>query len=63
MTPKEREKPKILSSSRIRRVARGSGTTEKDVKDLIKQYNQTRKMMKSFRRKKLPFFGKGLPGT
>ncbi|MBN1785218.1 MAG: signal recognition particle protein [Candidatus Bathyarchaeota archaeon] len=63
MTPKEREKPKILSSSRIRRVARGSGTTEKDVKDLIKQYNQTRKMMKSFRRKKLPFFGKGLPRT
>jgi signal recognition particle subunit SRP54 len=61
MTPKERDKPKILSSSRIRRVARGSGTTEKEVKDLIKQYNQMRKMMKSFRRKKLPFFGKGLP--
>jgi signal recognition particle subunit SRP54 len=63
MTPKEREKPKILSSSRVRRVARGSGTTEKDVKELIKQYNNMRKMMKSFRRKKLPFFGKGLPGT
>jgi len=63
MTPKEREKPKILSSSRIRRVARGSGTTEKDVKELLKQYNNMRKMMKSFRRKKLPFFGKGLPGT
>ena len=63
MTPKEREKPKILSSSRIRRVARGSGTTEKEVKELIKQYNNMRKMMKSFRRKKLPFFGKGLPGT
>ena len=63
MTSKEREKPKILSSSRIRRVARGSGTTEKEVKELIKQYNNMRKMMKSFRRKKLPFFGKGLPGT
>ena len=63
MTPKEREKPKILSSSRIRRVARGSGTTEKEVKQLLTQYNQMRKMMKSFRRKKLPFFGKGLPGT
>ena len=63
MTPKEREKPKILSSSRIRRVARGSGTTEKEVKELIKQYNQMRKMMKTLRRKKLPFFGKGLPGT
>jgi signal recognition particle subunit SRP54 len=61
MTPKEREKPKILSSSRIRRVARGSGTTEKDVKQLITQYNQMRKMMKTFRRKRMPFFGKGLP--
>jgi signal recognition particle subunit SRP54 len=60
MTPKEREKPKTLSSSRIRRVARGSGTTEKDVKQLLTQYNQTRKMMKTFRRKRLPFFGKGL---
>jgi len=63
MTSKEREKPKILSSSRIRRVARGSGTTEKEVKELIKQYNNMRKMMKTFRRKRLPFFGKGLPGT
>ena len=63
MTPKEREKPKILSSSRIRRVARGSGTTEKEVKELLKQYKNMKKMMKSFRRKKLPFFGKGLPGT
>ena len=63
MTPKEREKPKILSSSRIRRVARGSGTTEKEVKELLKQYNNMKKMMKTFRRKKLPFFGKGLPGT
>jgi signal recognition particle subunit SRP54 len=63
MTPKEREKPKILSSSRIRRVARGSGTTEKEVKELLKQYNNMRKMMKTFRRKRLPFFGKGLPGA
>jgi len=61
MTPKEREKPKILSSSRIRRVARGSGTTEKEVKELLTQYNNMKKMMKTFRRKKLPFFGKGLP--
>jgi signal recognition particle subunit SRP54 len=62
MTPKERDKPKILSSSRIRRVARGSGTTEKEVKQLLAQYNQMRKMMKTLRRKKLPgFFGKGFP--
>ncbi|MEJ2242013.1 MAG: signal recognition particle protein Srp54 [Candidatus Bathyarchaeota archaeon] len=63
MTPKEREKPKILSSSRIRRVARGSGSTEKEVKQLLTQYNQMKKMMKTFRRKKLPFFGKGFPGV
>ena len=63
MTPKEREKPKILSSSRIRRVACGSGTTEKEVKQLLTRYNQMRKMMKTFRRKKLPFFGKGIPGA
>jgi signal recognition particle subunit SRP54 len=61
MTPKEREKPKILSSSRIRRVARGSGTTEKEVKELLAQYNNMKKMMKTFRRKRMPFFGKGLP--
>ncbi len=63
MTPKEREKPKILSSSRIRRVARGSGSTEKEVKQLLTKYNQMKKMMKTFRRKKLPFFGKGFPGA
>jgi signal recognition particle subunit SRP54 len=63
MTPKEREKPKILSSSRIHRVARGSGTTDKEVKQLLTQYNNMRKMMKTFRRKRLPFFGKGLPTT
>ena len=62
MTPKEREKPKILSSSRIRRVARGSGTTEKEVKELLTQYDNMRKMMKTFRRKRMPsFLGKGFP--
>ncbi len=61
MTPEERENPKILKSSRIRRVARGSGTTEKDVKNLLKQYNMLRKMMKSLRRRKLPFFRRKPP--
>lgn len=64
MTPEEREKPKILSASRIRRVARGSGTREKEVKELLERYNMLRKMMKTLRRKRLPFFGKkGLPLT
>lgn len=62
MTPEERENPKILNASRIRRVARGSGTSEKDVKELLKQYVLMRKMLKTLRRKKrFPFFGKGLP--
>ncbi len=62
MTPQERDKPKIFTASRIRRVARGSGTAEKDVKELLKQYATMKKMMKTIRRKKaLPFFGKKLP--
>ena len=62
MRPEEKENPKIFNSSRIRRVARGSGTAEKDVKDLLKQYVMMRKMLKMFKRKKrLPFMGKGLP--
>jgi signal recognition particle subunit SRP54 len=61
MTPKEREKPKILTSSRIRRVARGSGTTEKEVKELLEQYSMMKKMMKTLRRKKFPFLGKKFP--
>ncbi len=62
MTPEERENPKILNASRIRRVARGSGTSEKDVKELLRQYEMMRKMLKTLRRRKrLPLFGKGLP--
>ncbi len=61
MTPQEKEKPKIFNSSRVRRVARGSGTSEKEVKELLKQYSMMKKMMKTLRRKKFPFFGKKLP--
>jgi signal recognition particle subunit SRP54 len=66
MTPKEKENPKVLNSSRARRIARGSGTTEKDVKELVKQYFMMRKMLKTFKRKKkLPFGlgGKGMPAN
>ena len=58
MTPKERENPKILNASRIRRIARGSGTSEKEVKELVKQYFTTKRMLKTLRRKRLPFLGK-----
>jgi len=51
MRKDEMEEPKILNSSRIRRVARGSGKSEKEVKELINQYNAVKKMMKSFKRR------------
>ena len=63
MTPEEREKPKILTASRIRRVARGSGASEKEVKELLKQYSMMKKMIKTLRRKRFPFFRRGLPAT
>ena len=62
MTPQERDNPKIFNSSRMKRVARGSGTSEKDVKELLKQYIMMRRMLKTMRRrKKFPLFGKGMP--
>lgn len=46
MTPKERTNPEILNTSRRIRIAKGSGTNIQDVNRLIKQFDQTRKMMK-----------------
>lgn len=46
MTPKERTNPEILTTSRRQRIAKGSGTSIQDVNRLIKQFDQTRKMMK-----------------
>jgi len=58
MTPHERDDPKIFNASRIRRVARGSGTSEKEVKDLLQQYGMMKRMMKTLRRKRaLPLIG------
>ncbi len=59
MRPEEKENPKLINSSRGRRIARGSGTTEKDVKELLKQYVMMRRMLKMMKRKKgrLPFMG------
>jgi len=61
MCKEEIEDPKIIDSSRARRIARGSGRSEKDVKDLLNQYGAMKRMMKSMRRqqsklmRKLPF--------
>jgi signal recognition particle subunit SRP54 len=47
MTARERRNPKLLHNpSRVRRIARGSGTTPKDVQQLVKQFGEMQKMMK-----------------
>ena len=48
MTDEELEDPKVIKSSRIVRVARGSGTSPKDVRELLKQYNMSKRAMKGF---------------
>lgn len=56
MTAEERSNPKVLNYSRRKRIAAGSGTTVQDVNKLIKQYEQTKDMMKRFgKSKRLPF--------
>jgi len=52
MTREEVEDPKIINSSRIRRIARGSGTSERDVKELLSQYFAMKRMMKSLRKRR-----------
>jgi len=61
MTDEEKNDPKILNPSRIRRVAWGSGTSEREVKELVNQFFTMRKMMKMIRRKRIPFLQK-FPG-
>ncbi len=46
MTPKERQNPDIINQSRRQRIAKGSGTKIEDVNRLMKQFDQTRKMMR-----------------
>jgi signal recognition particle subunit SRP54 len=46
MTPEEREKSDIIKSSRRKRIADSSGTTIQDVNQLLKQFEQTRELMK-----------------
>ncbi|MGC8993487.1 MAG: signal recognition particle receptor subunit alpha [Candidatus Aenigmatarchaeota archaeon] len=48
MTPKERKNPEIIDESRIKRIAKGSGTKEEDVRNLLENYFKVKKMIKSF---------------
>ncbi|HQL70269.1 MAG TPA: signal recognition particle protein, partial [Bacteroidales bacterium] len=45
MTPEERSNPKVINGSRRKRIADGSGTTVQDVNRLLKQFDETRRMM------------------
>ncbi len=48
MTEEEMENPHIIKSSRVKRIARGAGVENRDVKELLRYYNMTKKMMKGF---------------
>lgn len=48
MTPEERHHPDILNATRRRRIAKGSGTSVREINDLMKQFKQMKKMMKQF---------------
>ena len=52
MQPEEKIIQRIFNYSRIRRVARGSGTSEREVKELLKQYVMMRRMLKMMKRKR-----------
>jgi signal recognition particle subunit SRP54 len=55
MTKKERLRPELLKASRKARIAKGSATSVQEVNALIKQFEQTKQMMKQFKN------GKGMP--
>ena len=59
MTPSERENPSIIDSRRKRRIAAGSGTTVQEINQLLKQFEQTKLLMKQLKgnkgRLRLPF--------
>jgi len=51
MTKEEVDDPKVIDSSRARRIARGSGTSEREVKGLVNQYFAVKKMLKTMKRR------------
>ena len=57
MTPKERENPDIINSSRKKRIAKGSGTSVEEINRLLKQFDQMKKLMKQMSSGKFKGFG------
>ena len=62
MTKEELEHPEIIKSSRIERIAKGSGTSVSDVKELLKQYEQIKKLMKGLKGKDIQKLAKRFKG-
>ena len=54
MTPQERHHPELINGSRRRRIAQGSGSTAQDINQLLKQFQQTQKMVKQLSRSRNP---------
>ena len=52
MTKRELEEPEIIKGDRIKRIARGSGRPEADIKELLKQFEMSKKMLKRFKKGK-----------
>ncbi|HEX3909408.1 MAG TPA: signal recognition particle protein [Solirubrobacteraceae bacterium] len=63
MTPEERRRPELIKGSRRLRIARGSGTSVQAVSRLIKQFGQTRKIMRQVGRGKMPDIGALMRGA
>ncbi len=61
MTPEERRNPDIINGSRRRRIAQGSGTTPRDVNQLLNQYYQARKLTMMAAKGKMPYGTLGIP--
>jgi signal recognition particle subunit SRP54 len=57
MTPEERRRPELIKGSRRLRIAKGSGTTVQQVNQLVKQFDQMRKMMRGIQQGKMPDIG------
>jgi signal recognition particle subunit SRP54 len=62
MTPVERAKPELLKASRKRRIAMGAGVQVQEVNRLLKQFEQTQKMMKQFAKGGMAKLMRGMKG-
>jgi len=57
MTPEERRRPELIKGSRRLRIARGSGTSVQHVNQLVKQFDQMRRVMRQIGKGKMPDIG------